>query len=86
MSIRKCRVYFCLYEQGDGSMEWPSLLGPDKIKLLKQLSSNCQPAEMAEDVQKLWKVASHTAYVMKYEYHIVHVLLHPVMIYTREQH
>ena len=72
MSIRKCGVYFCLYEQ---------------------------PAEMAEDVQKVWKVASHMAYVMRYEYHIhcilnrilmaftppsVHVLLHPVMIYTKE--
>ena len=60
-SITKSGVYFCLYEQGDGSMEWPSLLGPDKIKLVKQLPdefSNCQPAEMAEDVQKLWKVAS----------------------------
>ena len=22
--------------------------------------TNCQPVEMAEDVQKLWKVASHT--------------------------
>jgi len=39
MSIRKCGVYFCLYKQGDGTMEWPSLLGPDKIKLLKQLPS-----------------------------------------------
>lgn len=59
MSIRKCGVYFCLHEQDDGSMEWPSLQGPDKIKLLKQLPSefsNCQPAEMVEDVQKLWKV------------------------------
>ena len=51
MSIRKCRVYFCLYEQGNGSMEWPPLLGPDKIKLNK--FGNCQPAEMAKDVQKL---------------------------------
>jgi len=24
ISIRKCGVYFCLHEQGDGSMEWPS--------------------------------------------------------------
>lgn len=58
-AIRKCGVYFCLYEQGDGTMEWPSLLGPDKIKLLKQLPrefTNCQPPEMATDVQKLWQV------------------------------
>ena len=58
-AIKKCGVYFCLYEQEDGTMEWPSLLGPDKIKLLKQLPKefkNCQPAEMATDVEKLWQV------------------------------
>ena len=85
MSIRKCGIYFCLYEQADGSMEWPSLLGPDKIKLLKQLPNefgNCQPAEMAEDVQQLWKVASHTAYVMRYEYHIHCILNRILMAFT----
>ena len=64
MSIRKCGVCFCLYEQADGSMEWPSLLGPDKLKLLKNLPkefTNCQPAEMAKDVKKLWKVCSYLA-------------------------
>ena len=58
-AIKKCKVHFCLYEQEDGKMEWPSLLGPDKIKLLKQLPSefsNCQPAEMAKDLEKLWQV------------------------------
>ena len=53
MSIRKCGVYFCLYPQEDGTMEWPSLLGPDKIKLLKKLPTefgNCQLAEIAKDV------------------------------------
>jgi len=33
MSIRKYGVYFCLHEQGDETMEWLSLLGPDKIQV-----------------------------------------------------
>ena len=40
-------------------MEWPSLLGPDKLKLLKNLTNhfnNCQPTEIASDVERLWKV------------------------------
>ena len=60
MSIRKCGVYFCLFEKENGKMEWPSLLGPDKIKLLKHLPkefAKCQPAEVAKAVEQLWKVA-----------------------------
>lgn len=59
-AMNKCGVHFCLYEQRDGSMEWPSLLGPDKIKLLKHLPNefpDCQPTEMVRDLQNLWKVA-----------------------------
>ena len=35
-----------------------ALLGIDKIKLLKlpKEFGKCQPAEMAKDVEKLWKV------------------------------
>ena len=36
-AIKGCGVHFCLYEQDNGKMEWPSLLGPDKLKLLKNL-------------------------------------------------
>ena len=60
MAIKKCGVHFCLHEEGDGSMKWPSLLGPDKMKLLKKLLHEfpyCQPREMVKDVQKLWEVA-----------------------------
>ena len=58
-AIRRSGVYFCLYEQEDGTMNWPSLLGSDKIKLLKQLPNaftSCQPAEMERDLQKLWQI------------------------------
>ena len=58
-AIKGCGVHFCLYEQDNGKMEWPSLLGPDKLKLLKNLTNhfnNCQPTEIASDVERLWKV------------------------------
>ena len=49
---------FNVYEEKDGTIEWPSLLGPDKIKLLKNLPDNlvgCQPENMVQPTQKLWK-------------------------------
>ena len=61
-AIKGCGVHFCLYEQENGKMEWPSLLGPDKFKLLKNLPNHfndCQPTEMASDVERLWKVTHH---------------------------
>ena len=61
MAIRNCGVYFCVYEQEDGKMEWPSLLGNDKLKLLKHLPDrfgDCQPAEIVTEVKTLWKVTS----------------------------
>ena len=53
-----------------GNIEWPSLLGPDKIKLLKKLSTefgHYQPAEMAKDVEALWKVVTSYSYIIEYE-------------------
>ena len=58
-AIRDCGVYFNIYVNEDETVEWPSLLGPDKIKLLKQLPDklvNCQPTDMVKLTQKLWKV------------------------------
>ena len=58
-AIKGCGVHFCLYEQENGKMEWPSLLGPNKLKLFKNLPNHfndCQPTEMANDVERLWKV------------------------------
>ena len=59
-AIRECGVYFNIYEDDEsGKVEWPSLLGPDKLKLLKNLPDKlvgCQPPEMVPLTQNLWKV------------------------------
>ena len=58
-AIRDCGVYFNIYVNEDETVEWPSLLGPDKIKLLKQLPDKlvgCQLTDMVKLTQKLWKV------------------------------
>ena len=63
MSIRKCGVSFRWYEKNTGKIEWPSLQGTDKIKLLKQLPKEFgkyHPAEIVKDLEKLWKVTSRT--------------------------
>ena len=61
LAIRACGVSFNVYEnQENETVEWPSLLGPDKIKLLQSLPAKmteCQPPEMVELTQKLWKVS-----------------------------
>ncbi|XP_065892708.1 uncharacterized protein [Dysidea avara] len=58
-AIRECGVYFNIYEDDEsGKVEWPSLLGPDKLKLLKNLPDKlvgCQPPEMVPLTQNLWK-------------------------------
>ena len=57
LAIRECGVHFNVYE--NETVEWPSLLGPDKIKLLKLLPdklAGCQPPEMVKPTQNLWKV------------------------------
>ena len=59
LAIRSCGIYFNAKENDDGTVDWPSLLGPDKIKLLKRLPGKlvgCQPTEMVKPTQKLWKV------------------------------
>ena len=58
-AIRDCGIHFTIYDNEDETVEWPSLLGPDKIKLLKHLPNKlvgCQPTEMVKPTQKLWKV------------------------------
>ena len=65
MAIKSCGIYFYVTKQENGKMEWPSLLGNDKLKLLKQLPnklSDCHPAEMVTEVQTLWWVC-HRIYV-----------------------
>jgi len=64
--IRSCGIYFTMYEDDEtGKVEWPSLMGPDKLKLLKNLPGKlegCQPSDIVELTQKLWKVMVHTNY------------------------
>jgi len=58
-AIRECGVSFNVYEDESGKVDWTSLLGPDKLKLLKILPdklTDCQPPEMVQSIQKLWKV------------------------------
>ena len=41
-------------------VEWPSLFGPNKVKLLKLLPAkmiDCQPPEMAKLTQELWMIS-----------------------------
>ena len=57
LAIRECGVNFNVYEDKETkSVEWPSLLGPDKLKLLKLLPAKlagCQPPEIVKPTQKL---------------------------------
>ena len=49
--------------------DWPSLMGPDKLKLLKQLPNKmvgCQPPDMVAPTQKLWKVWYIISAILEY--------------------
>lgn len=60
-SINSCGVQFRMWKERNGAtLNWTSLMGPDKLKLLRQLpdklNNNCHPENMISDVQTLWKV------------------------------
>ena len=61
-SIKECGVHFYVWVAKKGEkLQWPSIMGPAKKKLLLQLPSKfaaCQPSKMAEDPKKLWKVST----------------------------
>ena len=61
-AINSCGVQFRIWKEKNGTkLDWTSLMGPDKLKLLKQLPdklSTCHPEDMILDVQTLWKVCS----------------------------
>ena len=69
-AIRQCGVSFKVFEDEEsGKVEWTSLLGPDKLKFLKQLPAklaDCQPPEMVPSIQKLWEVHSIVSYYLHY--------------------
>ena len=58
--INTCGVQFHVWQdKGDESLSWTSLMGGDKLKLLKGLPDkleSCHPADMVSDVMSLWKV------------------------------
>ena len=65
IAINSCGVQFRVWKERNGAaLNWTSLMGPDKLKLLKQLPdklNTCHPENMILDVQTLWKVCSYIA-------------------------
>lgn len=60
--MNSCGIPFRIWKEKNtnGALNWTSLMGPDKLKLLRKLpsklNSTCHPTEMVSDVQALWKV------------------------------
>ena len=57
-AIKSCGVSFSINDS-DKVFSFTSLVGGDKIKLLKKLPSkleDCQPADFSTEVKDLWKV------------------------------
>lgn len=58
--INSCGVQFRIWKEGNnGALNWTSLMGPDKLRLLEKLPDKlkfCHPVAMVSDVQALWKV------------------------------
>jgi len=67
-AMNDCHVQFKLWlDKGDTQkLHWTSLMGPDKLELLKKLpnklNSNCQPEDMVNDIKELWEVLHVTFY------------------------
>ena len=60
-TINTCGVQFRVWEDKgeDTGLSWTSLMGGDKLKLLKALPDKldgCHPADMVSDIKTLWKV------------------------------
>jgi len=58
-SIRSCGITFNVTLNKIKGFEFTSLLGPQKLLLLKKLPSKlveCQPSEISDVVQQIWKV------------------------------
>ena len=61
-AITGCGIQFSWHEQDDGKVEWPSLVGSEKLKLLRELPDkfiDCQPAEMVTELKRVGKVLHH---------------------------
>jgi len=58
-AIRSCGIIFNVTPNKARGFEFTSLLGPQKLLLLKKLPSklaDCQPAEISNVVKQIWKV------------------------------
>jgi len=63
-AINDCGVQFRIWKNRDNTqhLKWTSLLGDDKLKLLKLFPDKlhaCHPTNMQFEVQDLWKVHSY---------------------------
>jgi len=55
-TINSCGMQFRIWKENDATVNWTSLMGPDKLKLLRQLPdklNTCHPEDMISDVQTL---------------------------------
>jgi len=60
-SVRSCGVSFKIQNADKKAFTFTSLVGGDKLKLLKKLPDKmiyCQPADIADTVKKLWQVCA----------------------------
>ena len=58
MAIKSCGVYFYVTELENGKMEWSSLLGNDKLKLLKQ--QPCRDGHRSENTMEDMHATEYT--------------------------
>ena len=60
-TISECGVHFYVWEdKKEDELQWPSIMGPAKKKLLKYLPpemDKCQPSGMVTDIKTLWNVS-----------------------------
>lgn len=60
-AVRECGVSLSIWTDKQGNLDWTSLMGNEKKKLLRSLPSKFSsflPPEVCEKVTKLWKVST----------------------------
>ena len=61
-TINDCGIHFYVWEdKKKDELQWPSMMGPSKKKLLKLLPDKlieCQPTNMVDPIKKLWKASN----------------------------
>ena len=60
-TVESCGIRFYVWEEKrGGALEWPSIMGKEKKRLLKSLPSKlnqCQPPHLVEKIVKPWNVS-----------------------------